>query len=163
MVKYTGMKQQTVIRLIHERDIEVVGRLWYELSLYHEPYHAYYEVKKDSKGQLVSHVRDLLHRDCIVYVAEEEGAVVGFVTGYIIRRNPQLLVERVGKVDNIFVSESCRGLGIGRSLLERLFSHYKDQRVKFIEISCDVENVQALQLYKRLGFQEQKVMLIKKQ
>ena len=155
------MESMFTIRHIRESDSEAVGKLWYNLSLHHQIFHKYYSVRSGTEWQLISHVRDLINRDCIGFVAEVNEKIVGFVTGYIVRRNPQLEVERIGKVDNIFVSESFRGHDIGTSLLEDLFSFFKSQKVKYIEISCDVQNDDAMRLYKRLGFHEQKVMLIK--
>jgi ribosomal protein S18 acetylase RimI-like enzyme len=155
------MEKTVVIRRMQEKDAEAVGRLWYRLSKHHEVFHTYYEVREDGERQLIAHVYDLLRRECIGFVAEVDGVVEGFVTGYIVRRNPQLAVEKVGKVDNIFVSDEVRGQGLGTQLLERLASFYTDQGIRFVEISCDLQNPDALRLYKRLGFVEQKIMLIK--
>ena len=150
-----------LIRKIEERDVEAVGRLWYQLSLYHENFARYYAVRPDTEAILGDHVRDLMHRNCIFFVAEAGGRVVGFVSGYIVMRNPQLVVDRVGKVDNIFVDDEFRGKGIGTQLLEQLFAYIKSQNVVYIELSCDFANDRALELYKRLGFKEQKVFMVR--
>lgn len=157
------MNSEVIIRRMLEKDAEAVGTLWYQLSKHHEAFHRYYTVRKDGESELVQHVRDLIRRECICYVAEVGGQICGFVTGYIVRRNPQLEVEKVGKVDNIYVSEEFRGKKIGTALLESLCQNFNTQGAEFIEISCDLQNVDALRLYKRLGFKEQKVLLIKEQ
>jgi ribosomal protein S18 acetylase RimI-like enzyme len=149
------------IRLTTEQDADAVGRLWFQLSLLHEPYANYYAVKRGSENSLILYVRDLMKRNCIIFVAEVNKKIVGFVSGYIVFRNPQLTVDRVGKVDNIIVDQSYRGGGIGTKLLERLFQYFDDNKVKYFEISCDLDNADALRLYKRLGFKEQKLMLVK--
>lgn len=150
-----------VIRRIEERDADAVAHLWYLLSLHHESYAHYYEVKRNSEGVLVEHVRDLMQRNCIFYVAEVGGRVVGFVSGYVVMRNPQLAIERIGKVDNIYVDEVFRGMGIGTQLLEALFGYFKRQGTTYTELSCDFANDKALKLYKKLGFKEQKVMMVR--
>jgi ribosomal protein S18 acetylase RimI-like enzyme len=150
-----------IIRAISEGDAFAVGHLWYQLSLMHEAYARYYAVRRGSEDSLVLYVRDLLKRNCIIFVAEAQGKIIGFVSGYIVFRNPQLSVDRVGKIDNIIVDGMYRGNGIGTQLIEKMLQHFHDNKVKFFEISCDLENEDALRLYKRLGFKEQKVMLVK--
>lgn len=155
------MVKTTVIRKMTEQDADAVANLWYRLSKHHEEYHSYYAVRESGIEDLVVHVLDLLRRDCMIYVADLEGEIAGFVSGYIVRRNPHLQTERVGKVDNIFVADEYRGNGIGTQLLESLFQFYKNNEIVYIEISCDLQNADAMRLYKRLGFKEQKVLLIK--
>jgi ribosomal protein S18 acetylase RimI-like enzyme len=155
------MIENLVVRRIQDHDIEAVARLWHQLSLHHEPFHSYYSVKNDGEEQLLAHVHDLMSRECIFFVAELEAQICGFISGYIVRRNPQLTVDRVGKVDNIFVAQDKRGKHIGTKLIESLCEYFTRQGVKYIEISCDVQNPDALRLYKRLGFVEQKMLLVK--
>jgi ribosomal protein S18 acetylase RimI-like enzyme len=155
------MVKTPVIRKMTEEDSIAVADLWYRLSKHHEDYHRYYAVKESGVEDLVVHVLDLLRRDCVIYVSELDERIVGFVSGYIVRRNPHLSTERVGKVDNIFVSEDSRGNGVGTQLLESLFNFYKSNGIVYIEISCDLQNAGARRLYERLGFKEQKVLMIK--
>jgi ribosomal protein S18 acetylase RimI-like enzyme len=150
-----------LIRRIEERDVDAVGRLWYQLSIHHEPFAAYYKVKHDSENLLIEHVKDLMRRSCIFFVAEVGGRIVGFVSGYVVMRNPQMAIERIGKVDNIFVSDEFRGKGIGTQLLETLFRYLQGQGMTYIELSCDFANDRALKLYKELGFKEQKVLMVR--
>ncbi len=150
-----------IVRRIETRDAEEVGRLWYNLSLHHELYAKYYQVKRDTESVLADHVRELLQRSCIFFVAEVSGRVVGFVSGYVVLRNPQLEIERIGKVDNIFVDGDYRGQGIGTRLLETLFDYFKRQGTEYTELSCDFANEKALHLYKKLGFKEQKVLMVR--
>jgi ribosomal protein S18 acetylase RimI-like enzyme len=155
------MENEFTIREIGEKDIAAVGHLWFELSRLHEDFTPYYKIKHGAEHLLTEHVRDILKRGCIVFVAESDGEVCGFVSGYTVKRNPQLEVDLVGKVDNFFVSPDCRRKGMGTALLTRLIDFFKKQRIQFFEISCDLQNPDALRLYKKLGFVEQKVMLIR--
>lgn len=152
---------EVVIRRMEERDAGVVAHLWYQLSVHHEVYAKYYAVKPGTESTLVEHVRDLMNRNCVFYIAEVGGRIVGFVSGYVVMRNPQLAIERIGKVDNIFVDDSFRGLGIGTKLLEALLTYFKRQGTTYTELSCDFANEKALRLYKKLGFKEQKVMMVR--
>jgi ribosomal protein S18 acetylase RimI-like enzyme len=154
-------KDAVIIRRATADDSESVAELWFKLSQHHSVYHEYYAVKEEGLQHLLGHVSELLKRGCILFVAEKNGEICGFVSGFIISRNPQLSVEVVGKVDNIYVDESARGMGIGTGLLGNLFEYFKNNNVNFYEISCDIQNPDALRLYKKLGFVEQKVMLVK--
>jgi len=155
-----GVEDVLVVRRANQNDISAIAHLWFLLSLDHQSYHRYYAVRNDGEMALVSHVRELMFRNCIILVAEKEKQLCGFVSGYIVARNPQLSVDRVGKVDNIFVKESLRGQGVGSSLLTNLFNFFKENKIEYYEISCDIQNPEALKLYKRFGFVEQKIMLV---
>ncbi len=153
--------ENIIIREIQNKDIERVALLWFELSRVHENFTPYYDLNLGSETLLVEHVKEILARGCIIYVAEVDSNVVGFVSGYIVRRNPQLKIGVIGKIDNFYVDESFRRKGIGAKLIGELLSKFKALKALYYEISCDIQNPDALRLYKKLGFVEQKIMLLK--
>jgi ribosomal protein S18 acetylase RimI-like enzyme len=156
-----GVMENILIREIKDSDVTAVARLWFELSKLHEDFTPYYKIRSDSESVLIEHVRDVRKRGCVILVAESDGVISGFVSGYVIRRNPHLDVGIVGKVDNFYVSEKYRRNGIGSKLLTTLIETFRKQGVVHFEISCDLQNPDALRLYRKLGFVDQKILLIK--
>jgi GNAT superfamily N-acetyltransferase len=57
--------------------------------------------------------------------------------------------DRVGRVRRLYVLAECRGLGIGRQLVEAVTSA---ARGRFVALRLRTESVEAAALYERLGF-----------
>jgi len=56
-------------------------------------------------------------------------------------------------IHELLVDEYCRGRGIGKSLMHELERLSKDKNIKRIRLAVHVDNKQALQLYKKLGYE----------
>lgn len=61
-------------------------------------------------------------------------------------------------IDTLAVSASTQGQGIGTKLLEFLIQHAKEQGHKKVGLLVDIENVDALKLYKKLGFSKGEII-----
>jgi ribosomal-protein-alanine acetyltransferase len=89
---------------------------------------------------------ELLAPHTTYVVAEEDHALIGYA-GF-----SKLANSTSSDIQTIAVSESHRGLGIGRSLLESLLAFAKEQKAKevFLEVREDKPTPQSL--YSSLGF-----------
>jgi ribosomal protein S18 acetylase RimI-like enzyme len=96
-----------------------------------------------------------LNGDSFFHVAEDEGKVVGYVFAEIKRlERPELYaVKETGFVDSLIVSEQFRGKGIGTELLQKTLEWFKSRGVMVCTIGVMKENVGAVSLYEKLGFQ----------
>lgn len=83
------------------------------------------------------------------WVAEIEGKIVGYIFGYI--HNDE------GEIVSISVHPNYRRLGIGRRLMEVLFSIFKNKKVKKCFLQVRVSNISAIEFYKKLGFKILKI------
>jgi GNAT superfamily N-acetyltransferase len=96
------------------------------------------------------HYRDIFGRAIglqnAMFVAEEEGRIVGLLTTF----------EHVdyGWTIGMMVDESHRGLGIGRSLMERLFAWATARGIGHLSLLVFPHNERALALYRSTGFIE---------
>ena len=90
---------------------------------------------------------ELLAPHTTYVVAEEGHALIGYA-GF-----SKLANSTSSDIQTIAVSESHRGLGIGRSLLESLLAFAKEQKAKevFLEVREDKPTPQSL--YSSLGFE----------
>jgi len=55
---------------------------------------------------------------------------------------------------HIDLQERVRGLGLGRTLIERLLSDLRERRVRGVHLGVDGANVNAIGFYEHLGFRE---------
>lgn len=62
--------------------------------------------------------------------------------------------EPVGEIHEIVVSPRARDKGVGKALMERAFSHFKEKGLSKAGLWVGVTNTRAHEFYRRLGFQD---------
>ncbi|KAB2823707.1 GNAT family N-acetyltransferase [Aliivibrio finisterrensis] len=93
--------------------------------------------------------------DCIVYVAEFNGAVIGFVTAHFCE-----LVSTVSKpvmmatIDELYVESTYRRNGIAEELMARIEQELKDYGVKELFVEVWNFNQKALDFYNQQGLKD---------
>ena len=85
-----------------------------------------------------------------VLSAKENGKVVGMVS--VLKVVSTAEGGEVGILEDMIVSPSCRGLGIGSSLLTAAIERAKTENLKRITLLTDLSNQRAIDFYKRSGF-----------
>ncbi len=87
----------------------------------------------------------------ICLVAEKNGEIIGFISGT--RHDPDAWrVIMRAEVDNLFIQEKFRGVGIGKLLIDAMKSWAKEQNAKKLILTMFSENKKALSFYKKEGF-----------
>ncbi|TSE00177.1 diaminobutyrate acetyltransferase [Skermania sp. ID1734] len=79
-------------------------------------------------------------------IAEKDGEVVGFITGYRRPAAPDTLF-----VWQVAVDESQRGNGIGVAMLEELVSHLVPQGVRSMETTVSPDNAASIAMFAALA------------
>jgi len=86
----------------------------------------------------------------LIVVAKDGGRLVGVAYAATI-----LSVEHGGRVswlEELYVTPSHRGQGIGTALLESVMTHARQAGLIAIDLEVDVEHQRAESLYRRFGF-----------
>ena len=81
-----------------------------------------------------------------IYVAETENRLVGFV---LLRSKTD--TEKMGEIELIAVEPGFHGRGIGKALVARAVRYYQGETSE-IQVGTQAKNLQAIQLYTRIGF-----------
>lgn len=99
-----------------------------------------------------------------MFVAEVDGAVVGFVCvyGYCPQEELDESPEPYGFVSDLVVLPAYRDRGIGQRLLETAEAYARECGVAQLKIGVLRRNDGALRLYERLGFRQYRVELTKR-
>lgn len=89
-------------------------------------------------------------------VAEEEGAVLGYVIGELREVMLSGLPHRLkmGHIVNIAVSPERRRRGIGSMLMEEIERRFLERRAERSTLEVRESNIQARSFYKHLGYEE---------
>ena len=83
-----------------------------------------------------------------VFVAEEAGTVVGYITTRLDR------FSGIGRIPNLAVDPGSRGLGIGTELIRHALDWMRGQGMQMAKIETLAQNERGQALYPRFGFRE---------
>jgi ribosomal protein S18 acetylase RimI-like enzyme len=143
------------VRRATRRDLDDIGRLWMELVAYHAHRDPRFRARPNALdaylGFLRSHV--LNGRDSIVFVAERNGEVSGFLAARVENAGPIYEISEFGYICDLCVAESARRLGVGRSLVKAAIEWFGARGVSNVRISVAARNPDALEFWRKLGFQ----------
>ena len=81
-----------------------------------------------------------------IYVAEIESRPIGFV---LLRSKTEM--EKTGEIELIAVEPGFHGRGIGKALVAEAIRYYQGKTSE-IQVGTQAKNLQAIQLYTRMGF-----------
>lgn len=118
-----------------------------------------YVLYKNMDEQIQQTVEQYINSD-IVFVAEQDSQIVGFIHGRIDER-PNKVVENIGIIENWFVTKSQRNKGYGMKLFNHLIESFKSNNVGVLKVSVFADNRNTHQIYKNLGFTDFSIELIR--
>ena len=99
----------------------------------------------------VQKVEDHLRkRGGVGFVASKDGQVVGFIIGQV--KGEGFGLEQSGWIEVVGVHPRQMGLGIGRSLAERLFQFFKKEGIRDIHTAVRWDAGDMLSFFKAIGF-----------
>ena len=90
--------------------------------------------------------------DAVVFVAEQDGAVVGYVYASLEPRSWNELRDAAGFIHDVVVDESARGGGVGTQLVEAAARWLEKKGAPRIMLWSAEQNANAQRLFERLGF-----------
>ncbi len=111
--------------------------------------------KRTSPEEVKSWIRNLFEaEDVNIFVVSEETRIVGYVTLRMITQpeNPFKYAEKIAYIDQICVTQSRRGRGIGRRLMEHAIEHAADLGFERIELDVWHKNTYAREAFEKIGF-----------
>lgn len=89
----------------------------------------------------------------ILYVASLDNNIIGYIYGYIENEAGEFVHEGVAKIDSLYVEEKYRSQGIASKLIDTFTNFCREKNVTILEISVYKNNENALNLYKKRGFE----------
>jgi len=151
------------IRKMRVGDAGALADLWLEMVLYHAKCDPYWRVKRNSKGGYAEYMRGMLGApDKIVYVAHEDGEIVGFVLALLDKRSRVFRQAGVGGIQDLAVTAKWRRKGIGRRLVRKVWGWFEEKGVRTVEVRAATANPLATAFWKSMGFEEYMAMCRKK-
>jgi ribosomal protein S18 acetylase RimI-like enzyme len=109
-------------------------------------------IEKQESAESIEIIEDEIEKqigeeDHFIYVAEEGGEVVGFISAEWQRWNNSLYI------DSLYIDENHRHRGYGSQLLKRMIRRSREIKSKKVFIDVEAGNTNAIILYLKHGFE----------
>jgi len=147
--------RNVTIRRAGEQDLEAVGRLGARLLRDH---HAFDPLRfmaprgNTEEGYAWFLGTQLQRDDAVVFVAERDGQVVGYVYAGIEPQSWKELREEAGFIHDVYVDSDARRCGVATALLEAAAVWLAGRGMPRIVLWTAAPNDAARRLFERLGF-----------
>jgi GNAT superfamily N-acetyltransferase len=94
----------------------------------------------------------------VCFVAEVDGSVVGFLTGYV-EKMTSLRPVPMAELESMFVRKSFRGQRIGTQLVDSFLAWCREKGTQRVSVTAYSANSRAIEFYKGLGFEPRNLTL----
>lgn len=140
-----------------------------EFVEYYWPINPFKKENVDSKKTATYHTNKMIkytkNHDGVVYVAEDNGNLVGFVGTGLKKQPYEDTLEEIpmtyGYISAVFVTKSYRGSGIGQKLLSKAEQHFISKKCTHVILHVYDYNAQSHEFYKKLGYMDWNIKMIK--
>jgi len=147
--------QGVIIRRGEQRDLEAVGRLGARLLRDHHEFDRlrFMAPRGNTEAGYAWFLGTQLERDdAVVFVAELDGHVVGYVYAGIEPQSWKELRDEAGFIHDVYVDESARRGGVAAALLDAAVEWLAGRGMPRILLWTAAPNESARRLFARLGF-----------
>lgn len=152
-----------IVRIANIADLQAVQQLNHELFMHDQEWFNDLDVSWPFSIEGAKYFESLLRQDeGVCFIAEIDASSVGYLVAGKIKSNPVFNSSKRLELENMLVQEKYRGHGIGGKLLEALNSYAKEHGVAELIVTAFAPNKQAISFYKKSGFSEYSLNLIKK-
>ncbi|MGQ9513691.1 MAG: GNAT family N-acetyltransferase [Thermoproteota archaeon] len=147
-----------VVRSVEERDLPQIEkiastafqlhRFWTDRDLDRNRVEEYYTAEVANFKKELLENRERFN----IYVAEDEGQVLGYIVLRIDEQLSKIFRQRWGMIASFALRSDHRGKGLGSLLLSKALEWFIEKGVERVDVSTDAENIAAIQCYEKQGF-----------
>ena len=143
------------IRRAQQSDLDQLVALWQELAELHADLVPEFALGPGGSQSVRVHLAELLRDDNErVFVAEENGALIGFINGAV-RENPLVFAERyIGYIADALVTARSRRRGVGEQLVNAINAWFRERGVRIIHLTAAAGNPISQTFWRKMGFVE---------
>lgn len=131
------------IRRAELTDIDAVTSVFMEYLAFQSQTHT------RQVAQEFLHAR-LVQDQSIIFVAEDDGGLLGMAQVYPVFSSVSLAPAWI--LNDLYVTESARGLGAGRALLQAVLDQSRAIDAAYVTLETGDDNLRAQRLYESMGF-----------
>jgi len=118
-------------------------------------------------AQYVDHLLEKVRRDKgEIFVAEEQDILLGFIAGTVPKEDPDDALDhypaKEGNIIELVVSQKHRGQGVGRALMEKMETYFREKECEYIRVGCFAENTVTHAFYEKCEYGDRYIEMLKK-
>lgn len=118
-------------------------------------------ISKSKKYYLEYLKLDLTEPNRVVFIALENKKIVGIILGKFFKPLRISKYRKKGHISNLYVDKAYRNKGIAEKLILEVMKWLKENNVQHASLEIHIDNVAAQNLYRKLGFRDFTIKLIK--
>lgn len=143
-----------LIRMAKPEDLEQIVHLGKQLLELHAEWESdYYALEDNFNDSFASWITEqTTNLSKFLYLAEDNGKIVGFISGYLKTLYPWFKTKTVGHISFLYILPDYRRKKIGRLLTEKASDWFKSNNVKYVEVFADEKNTAAVNAWSSYGF-----------
>ena len=108
-----------------------------------------------NEGKL--YFEDLINNHYVI-VAILNDEIVGYLAGTINEKGSYEEIQ-YGEINNMLVKDECRGYGIGKKLINNFKDYCRENNIYNVKVETSAKNENAINFYKKNGFEEFNITL----
>jgi len=156
------------IRKAGLKDIRALVEMWEEFEKEHDEMVLKRDLslkellkkKPNARAVYIKYLKKAISKKGIVLIAEADKKAIGYLEGSI--KKNDLFARRLGSIWDLFVRKGFRKQGISSMLKDRAIFLFRKKGVKFSEMYVHVSNTNAHQIYRKWGFYDESIRMMKK-
>ncbi|MGN7721971.1 N-acetyltransferase family protein [Chitinophaga sp. 22620] len=121
-----------------------------QLAVLFDLYRQHYEQQPDLEGAEQYLAERLVRNESVIYVAEEEGQLVGFTQLYPVFSS--IGMKKAWILNDLYVADDHRRKGVARGLLEASRELGKATDARYLMLQTHIDNTKARTLYESNGW-----------
>ena len=94
----------------------------------------------------------------IIFVAQDNEKIIGYLAGYICEQM-SYKTETFAELDNMYIEDNYRRLGIGTLLISEFKRYCRDKNIQNIQVTTSAKNNRAIQFYLKNDFENYNITL----
>lgn len=107
-----------------------------------------------------NYFKELIENNFVV-VAIINNEIVGYLAGSINEKGSYEEIQ-YGEVNNMFIKSECRGYGLGKMLINEFKNYCSSNSINNLVVTASAKNVNAIEFYKKNGFDDFNITLTTK-
>ncbi len=111
-------------------------------------------------------IKKIFKQEGLIILVYDKEKIVGCIAGIIEKQPKNNLLECIptkpGRILELFVLDSYRGLGVGKKLMQKMEDYFKNNKCDVVRVEVFVPNKNAHNFYQNLDYSDSVVDMIKK-
>lgn len=141
-----------VIRSAALEDLPAAAALWQRLDEYHRSLGLAFPEVENASALWVDSFRRTLGRFSFIWLAEDGGQAVAFLSARVKQTPAYLSSVQVGEISDLYVDERARKGGLAAQLVQTAMDKFADLGVHSVEVQVLAGNQAGLDFWVKQGF-----------